>query len=198
MPDYSQAKIYRLISPSTGKVYYGSTVKPKLEYRLGVHLNHYKYYRKGEWYYLSSFDVLCEDDCEIELVEYYPCSNKKELREREDYYIRSNECVNSVRATQKVDNPSRKKKENKKEYNREYHREYFKKGGRYYGELRPDLLKNVRCKICDSIIQKRSWNRHCISAKHREGKEEMRKTMEIPDEYEEWNYEIAILRKMKY
>jgi len=86
--DYSQAKIYKIVSPSTDLVYYGSTCNP-LEIRFQQHI---RQFNKGKKYY-SSQEVIAFGDAFIELVENFPCHSKTELRQREGYYIRNNDCV---------------------------------------------------------------------------------------------------------
>ena len=40
------------------------------------------------------FDEFGVENCKIELVEQFPCSNKDELNKREGYHIRREKCVN--------------------------------------------------------------------------------------------------------
>ncbi len=95
--DYSKAKIYKLISYETNKVYFGSTCEPYLSSRLAGHKATYKVYKKGASHYVSSYDIIKYDDCDIVLVENYPCKDKNELYARERYYIELDRraCVNN-------------------------------------------------------------------------------------------------------
>ena len=90
MPNYQKGKIYKIISNETDKVYIGSTCD-YLSSRLGKH----KYsYKKGKTC-TSSKEILKYADCEIELIEDFPCATKRELLDREGYYIRiTPNCVN--------------------------------------------------------------------------------------------------------
>ena len=90
MVNYQNGKIYKLVGGN--KTYYGSTCEKHLKTRLAQH----KYERKRTdiLYKCSSQQVLDEPDCDIYLVEAYPCNNKDELRAREGYYIHNFECVN--------------------------------------------------------------------------------------------------------
>jgi ribosome-interacting GTPase 1 len=48
---------------------------------------------------LTSFDIFDEygiENCQIVLIETFPCSSRDELNARESYYIRSLNCVNKV------------------------------------------------------------------------------------------------------
>ena len=88
MVDYKNSKIYKIVSIEGKCVYYGSTVQ-KINHRFSKHKTDHKR-NKG----LSSSQVMKYKDAKIYLVENYPCKIRKELLEREGYYIRNNECVN--------------------------------------------------------------------------------------------------------
>ena len=123
MPNYQQAKIYKLWSPSTGLTYFGSTTQ-KLAQRLAEH--------KAKRCYKSSLVLEQEDYC-IELLEDYPCCNKSQLERKEGEYIKNNECVNKIVAGRtkqeyRIDNHDAIKA-NQKKYNdatKEKHSQYYK------------------------------------------------------------------------
>lgn len=159
MPDYSKAKIYRIISNETDKVYIGSTCD-YLSSRLGKH----KYsYKKGRC--STSKELLKYADCEIELIEEFPCTTKRELLDREGYHIRiTPNCVNARIAGRagkqwREDNKetiARKTKayaqknalniakyqkkyaEDHKEHLKEYHRKYHLKNKEKYNQKGKD------------------------------------------------------------
>jgi hypothetical protein len=120
MPDYKNAKIYKLWSPEGDEIYIGSTIQ-KLCDRKTKH-------KFGDG---SVSKILFEKytDVRIELLEYFPCNNKEELNKKEGEYIRKLDCVNRNIAgrTQKewCDDNKEKIKENKKEY-RENNKDRFK------------------------------------------------------------------------
>jgi predicted GIY-YIG superfamily endonuclease len=81
------AKIYRICSSYTDKVYYGSTTAD-LKNRLQIHQKHYEKYLIGKFSnYISSFELMRYDDAYIELVEVVYCENKNELSYRESQWI---------------------------------------------------------------------------------------------------------------
>jgi len=84
MPDYANGKIYKIVGED-GSIYYGSTVQ-SLKQRMSKHLNSKKTtgYQK----------IISKMDWEMILIENYPCESKKELEDREAWYIRENPCVN--------------------------------------------------------------------------------------------------------
>ena len=93
MPDYTQAKIYRVCSHKTGRVYIGSTVQ-LLSKRANEHRNAYVRYNKGLRGYVSVFDIFDIDmtGAQCILLEAYPCASKEELRARERYWIERLGC----------------------------------------------------------------------------------------------------------
>jgi hypothetical protein len=87
---YDQAKIYKLTG--NGLTYYGSTTQKYLSTRLAVHKYHKKYYETSGT--CTSSQIVDAPDCQISLVESFPCANVNELRARERFWIENNACVN--------------------------------------------------------------------------------------------------------
>ena len=94
MPNYQLGKIYQIIDNTNSKIYIGSSCEPILARRLAGHKVMYDRYVKGKGQYVSSFEVLKNENYSIILIESYPCNSKDELTSRERYYIELNECVN--------------------------------------------------------------------------------------------------------
>jgi len=89
MKDYSQTKMYKLISKNTDKVYYGhSTIT--LKERLRLHVSDASRPHKP----CTSKEIIDAGDYEIVLLEDYPCANKKEAHTRERWWIENHPCVN--------------------------------------------------------------------------------------------------------
>jgi hypothetical protein len=99
MPDYSQGKIYKLVSPS-GQIYVGSTIQP-LSDRKADHKKHYNQWKKNNRKYMSSYKLFDEDyeNVDIVLIEAFPCNNKDELHKRERHFIDTIKCVNTYKPT---------------------------------------------------------------------------------------------------
>jgi hypothetical protein len=102
---------------------------------------------------LSSFELLDEPDCDIYLVEKYPCDTKDELHAREGYYIQNNECVNKIQNV--IHTP-----ESKKEFDRI----------RNQRQDRKDLSKlwgstKITCE-CGVEMRKDSITKHRKTKKH--------------------------------
>lgn len=101
MVNYSNAKIYKITSPQSDKVYIGSTTKQYLSQRMNSHRDAMKTYQKGTGRYTMSFEILKYEDAQIVLLEALPkCVSKDELRAREQDWIDANReiCNNKYRA----------------------------------------------------------------------------------------------------
>jgi hypothetical protein len=109
MPNYHNAKIYKLWSPEGDDIYIGSTTQPYLTSRLSQHFISYKKNRR-----VCSSVILFEKytDVKIELLECVGCETKDQLKSKEGEYIRNNNCVNK-----RI--PDREKKEYNKKYREE-------------------------------------------------------------------------------
>ena len=128
---YSRGKIYKITSEQTDGVYIGSTILT-LNRRLYLH-NYHKNTNN-----ITSKEILKYDDVRIELIQNYPCNNRKELHTRERYYIENTpNTINSLIPTRTIkewtkDNPEKVKKtkqkyrENNKEKERLYSKKYHK------------------------------------------------------------------------
>jgi hypothetical protein len=138
---YQNGKIYKVIDNNHNLIYYGSTIN-KLCKRIATHR---EAYRKKKAYYtiFEIFDKYGLENCKIELVENFPCNNRKELDAREGFYIKNNECVNKFVAG--------RSKEYYKEYQKEYQKKLYEKKkdlikikNEKYREKNKDLIKNKR------------------------------------------------------
>ena len=102
--NYKQAKIYKIITTKDDMVYVGSTA---LEYVTSRYATHKYNARKGETTKLyNHMRKVGVENCNIVLIEQYPCENSNQLRRREQHYIdeyreRYGEmCVNTTDAFQ--------------------------------------------------------------------------------------------------
>ena len=84
MNKYNKGKIYKITSPNTEDVYYGSTIL-SLNKRFRTHKK------------CNSKKIIDAGDAKVELVENYPCESKQELLWRERYYIENFDCVNKMK-----------------------------------------------------------------------------------------------------
>jgi hypothetical protein len=88
--EYATGKIYKITSPSTSKIYIGSTRK-SLNQRFSNHISNYSSNRG-----VKSGEIIKYNNANIELIEEYSCNSKRELEKREAYHIKQNidNCVN--------------------------------------------------------------------------------------------------------
>jgi hypothetical protein len=91
MPDYSNAKIYRIVCEETGEVYIGSTTSP-----LNLRYNNHKCEAYMENKFCVSRQIIHRGKHRIELIEEYPCENKQQLLWRERHFIDQTECINKI------------------------------------------------------------------------------------------------------
>ena len=107
MVNYQNTKIYKIESHLGSKIYIGSTTKEYLSQRMDYHRSGYKHWKNGNGGNMSSYQLFDDyglENCNILLIESYPCNSKDERASREGYYIKTTLCVNKI-------TPSRTKKE---------------------------------------------------------------------------------------
>ena len=126
MPNFSQGKIYMIWSPHTEKIYVGSTTQ-SLSSRFSAH--------KGKTR-CSSKEIMEFPETKIELIEEYPCENKKELNKREGEVIRENKdkCVNK-RIAGRTTKEFLKEYQQTQEY-KDYQKNYRERNKDYYASYR--------------------------------------------------------------
>ena len=179
MNKYNKGKIYKITSPNTEEVYYGSTIL-SLKHRFRSHTknNDDRSYSKK---------IIEYGDAKIELIENYPCETKQELLWRERYYFDNFECVNKMKPIQS--------KEEEREYQKKIRKEYYKKNkerikiqtqnyrneNKEKVELCGNKYKEIKlsCRVCKLEMIKHSFTRHEKTKRHLENikmKQEMRST----------------------
>ena len=176
MPNYQDAKIYKIISPSRPDLlpYYGATIvalcKRMVQHRC-LKANPCK-----------ARELILVGDAIILLEENYPCNSKEELSKKEAEYILNNDCCNKVipLRTQKEYNEKNKDKicEQKREYREknkdklcEQKREYYEKNKdkrcEQTREYREKNKQKVLCE-CGSNVSKLNLSTHQKSKKHQD------------------------------
>lgn len=161
MIDYQQGKIYKICSNQTEKIYIGSTCR-SLNHRLSLHKSALKKWKQqGLIYKYSSFELLDKyDDCYIELIELYPAKDKKDLFNRERYYIEQN--INLV-INKNIPN------QNSKEYYEKNKDKFIYNMKNYYKKNKDKILQhwNIKNKCeCGGKYTNNNKLRHIKSIKH--------------------------------
>jgi hypothetical protein len=144
MDRYERGKIYKIICNETGKCYVGSTCEPTLARRLAKHVAHYKYWINNNMNYITSFEIIKNNNYAIVLIENYPFKRKDELHARERYWIENNECVNKYIPTRTIKEYYKDNAEKLKEYNKEYQIENADKIKEYRKEYRNDNADKIK------------------------------------------------------
>jgi hypothetical protein len=96
MVNYQQGKIYRIVDNTNNNMYIGSTCKKLLSQRLAAHISDYKCFLNGKRSYITSFEIVKNNNYAIVLLEAYPCNSRDELLAKERFYIETNNCVNKI------------------------------------------------------------------------------------------------------
>jgi len=137
MNPYLRGKIYKIVclDENDNRIYIGSTIKP-LDYRLKEHKQDKKEYEEGKEYRSNCASYSLLHNCEIELIEDYPCNSEKELKKQEQYHISKNECINIMKAYMSVE----ERKQQLKEYNQK-NKEHFKQYKKEYREKNKEKIK---------------------------------------------------------
>ena len=124
---YLNTKIYKIVDNAYTDKYIGSTYD-KLSSRMTKHRCDYRRYKKGEYHYVSVFDMFDKyglENCKIELIENYPCETVDEQRKHEGYHIQNEDCVNKHIAGRDSKQYYREHLEWAKEYNKKYYHDNF-------------------------------------------------------------------------
>jgi hypothetical protein len=98
MPDFQQAKIYKLVCDKTDKFYIGSTTQPLFK-RLIDHKSGYKSYLLKKSNYISSYDLYALGDVRIILIAECACDNLQQLKAIERQHIELNKHLLVNRST---------------------------------------------------------------------------------------------------
>ena len=161
-----KGKIYQIVDNTNNNIYIGSTCKT-LKERLSEHKCSYKRFLKGLFPIVKSFDILKNDDYQIELLENCDIKTKQELLARERYYIENNICLNKYI-------PGRTDKE-WREANKDKHKQYRdanKDKIKIYCDAYRDANKDKQKEKCDCIcggkFTIRNKARHIKTTKHQE------------------------------
>ena len=161
MLDYSQGKIYKLISDQTDKIYIGSTVEPYLSRRLTGHKVAYNAWKTNtNTKYCSSFEILKNDNYKIVLLELFPCNSKDVLCAKEQEWIDNlkENCVNKNKSYTGINT------ENMAEYQKLYYAENaekHKKFRRENAEILAEYQKKYRQEHSKRIAKSRNTQFKC-------------------------------------
>ena len=137
------------------------------------HRANFRMHKKDSKYSCSSsilFDKYGLDNCKIELIEIYPCENKEELRKREGYWIRHEDCVNKNIPDRSKQEWTEQNKERINRYVKEYCANHLlekqKYDSEYYKKTRLIRSERMDCPICGITYTRQHQKRHERSQRH--------------------------------
>jgi len=163
--------VYKICDNTNNNVYYGSTTRT-LNIRLSKHKNNNNC--------CCSQSILKNNNYIMILVETIEFQDKKELLERERYYIQNYPCINkrlpitTYEEKKEYDKEYREEnKEHYKEYRKEYHQlnkeKINKRIAEHYQLNKEKILQNKKEKIkcdCGAVVNKSNLSSHKKTKKH--------------------------------
>lgn len=176
MSKYQSGKIYKIVCNKTNDVYIGATIRD-LDDRLKRHIHDYERDAKRK---CESYNIIKRGDYKIELVESYACNSKKELYQRETYWMNEIKCINKYK--------SYRTKEEAKQYHINWcndNKERIKKNNKEYREKNKERIKEhhrqYHIKNKDAMCEKtRKWHNE-----HKNDEEYKRKKQQYRDDHKE-------------
>jgi hypothetical protein len=168
MVEYSNGKIYKLVTFQSDDVYYGSTCSP-LSKRLAGHRRTYKSFKSGKGHYITAFEILQYPDAQIILIESVNCASKEALHAAERKYIDSNACVNRHIPGRSINEWRVENKESlsakKKQYYQDNKNDILETQKQYYQDNKARLAEKILCE-CGNYSTRVNFARHKRSKKH--------------------------------
>ena len=148
MPDFSKAKIYKLVSNKSSDVYIGSCLV-ELSKRLSVH--------KAPSNLCVSKTMFIDDAViTIVLIENYPCLCKNEMKARELHYITTLQCINInkpfISDIQIIDG-------DKKEWEKQYDKQYILEHKEEKKQYRLDHAEDIKQYRLNHTEEQKQYNK---------------------------------------
>ncbi len=143
---YNKSKIYKIVDNTNSQCYIGSTIE-SLRRRLSKHRAHYKQFQNNKKNYISSFEILKNDNYDIILLEEFSCETKEQLHARERYWIEKTECVNMLIPSRTDEEWRELHRDDKREYDKQYrenNKEKINERGKQYRENNKEKINERR------------------------------------------------------
>jgi hypothetical protein len=196
MANFQNGKIYKIVDLTTNEIYIGSTIKETLSHRLAQHTSNYRQFLDGNYHFVTSFNILKNNNYQIELLELYPCETRDELNSREGFYIKNNSCINKNIA-------GRTKKEyyeQNKEEILENNKEYQQKNKQELAEKSKEYRKQNKEQIAEKSKEYQQQNKEHIAENQKKYYEQNKKQLSKlhKDYYNEHKEEIKEKTKIYY
>ena len=149
MVNYQNSKLYKIepiVDHVEGDIYIGSTTKIYLSQRMDTHRSAYNFWKKGKGSHIRSYDLFDKygiENCQILLIESFPCQTRDELSSREGYYMRTIKCVNKNIAGRSYEETCKQ-----------------------YRENNIDKINEKLLCVCGGKYTRSNYSHHCKSKKH--------------------------------
>ena len=159
------AYIYQIYDHLDGLRYIGSTIKD-IKQRLKQHESDYRKYKRGTYHFVTSFNILCNRDYDISILETVEVDSVRELRKIEGKYIQIIDCVNKHVAGREINESYKLSNKRYRERNKHTKHNY----DMLYREANKELIrvkKNAKHKCdCGGKYTNGVKARHMKSQKH--------------------------------
>ena len=152
---FNDSKVYKIVCRVTNLVYIGSTTQG-LNRRLIQHKADYKRYLAGNYSYLSSFEIIKNNDYYIKKIKSYNFNNNDDLLDKETFWIKRYGSVNK-------NIPNRTKEEYSTYYYQKNKDIIVAKHNKYRLENRAEInaKQNISCLCsCGKTYTKQHKHRH--------------------------------------
>ena len=180
MNKYNNSKIYKICNLNEDEIYYGSTIGT-LNRRLNKHISNYKSWKNNKYNLVSVFNLFDKyfiENCKIVLVEDFNCNSRRELLDRENYYISNFDCIN-IRNSRYIEKSRSEYYQKNKDKLCEYKKIYYQKNKnniefknqriketKKYYEKYKDIIKNKNIDYYNTnksiILAKKHEKINCI------------------------------------
>lgn len=159
MPNYQNGKIYKIVdNTNTYDNYYGSTTQ-SLRRRKNEHI----YDCKNRKTKCQSYKIIELGNWEMILIENYACENRKQLQEREKYYITNFPCINSTIPNQTIEEYKLKNRDKILQQHRDYNAKHKDKKKAYNEKTREHrqqlLQKHYQLNKDEYAKREKKWNK---------------------------------------
>ncbi len=156
--NFSNGKIYKISNDYNDDIYVGSTCDTLVK-RFIKHKSKSKTERTKLYNFINEIGF---NRFRIELIEVYPCEDKYQLRQKEDFWIRQIATLNSRGSSPlPIDEILNKQSE----YNKQYYIENEEKIKDYKRNLYQKNKEKIVCE-CGCKISKNYLNKHIKNKKH--------------------------------
>jgi hypothetical protein len=162
-PEMKLGRIYKIVDNTTGDIYIGSTCQT-LDKRLKQHINNFNsYLNDNSRSCCKSYEIICNGDFDIELIEEVEFYDRHDLNKKEGHHITATKCINK-------NVPGRTYHESQQAYYHANKDMLIQKSKDYYNNNKEKVhkYKSIKhiCTICQGKYTNCHYSTHSKSKKH--------------------------------